>query len=95
MGVKIETTTAAVQGFGNVAQYAIRLYSELGGKVVCVACWDQGDQTSYTYRKKGGVNIEELLTITDRFGGIDKAKAESWATSGSRATPGSNRTSTS
>ena len=77
MGVKIETTTAAVQGFGNVAQYAIRLYSELGGKVVCVACWDQGDQTSYTYRKKGGVNIEELLTITDRFGGIDKAKAES------------------
>jgi len=76
MGVKIEATSAAVQGFGNVAQYAIRLYTELGGKVICVACWDQGDQTSYTYRKKSGINIDELLAVTDRFGGIDKSKAE-------------------
>ena len=76
LGLKIETTSAAVQGFGNVAQYAIKLYTQLGGKVVCVGCWDQGDQTSYTYHKKSGVNIDELLTITDRFGGIDKAKAQ-------------------
>ena len=69
-------TTAAVQGFGNVAQYAIRLYTQLGGKVVCVACWDQADQVSYTYRKTSGVQIDELLAVTDRFGGIDKAKAE-------------------
>jgi glutamate dehydrogenase len=76
LGLKIEATGAAVQGFGNVAQYAIKLYTELGGRVVCVACWDQGDQTSYTYRKRSGINIDELLTITDRFGGIDKAKAQ-------------------
>ena len=69
-------TTASVQGFGNVAQYAIRLYNELGGKVVAVSCWDQGDQTSYTYRKSAGVDIDELMAITDRFGGIDKTKAE-------------------
>ncbi len=74
--VKIEATSAAVQGFGNVAQYAIQLYTQLGGKVLCVACWDQGDQTAYTYRKKSGVNLDELLTITDRFGGIDQVKAE-------------------
>jgi len=76
MGIRIEDTVTAVQGFGNVAQYAIKLISELGGKVICVSCWDQGDQVSYTYRKKAGVNLDELLTITDRFGGIDKVKAE-------------------
>ncbi len=76
LGLKVELTTAAVQGFGNVAQYAIQLYTKLGGKVVCVSCWDQNDQASYTYRKKSGVNLDELLAITDRFGGIDKTKAE-------------------
>jgi glutamate dehydrogenase len=76
MGLKVEATTASIQGFGNVAQYAIQLYSKLGGKVVAVSCWDQNDQASYTYRRKSGVNLEELLAITDRFGGIDKAKAE-------------------
>ncbi|MBM3305098.1 MAG: Glu/Leu/Phe/Val dehydrogenase [Candidatus Aminicenantes bacterium] len=76
LGLDIAKTQAAVQGFGNVAQYAIQLYTKLGGKVVCVSCWDQADQTSYTYRKKSGVSLEELLAITDRFGGIDKAKAQ-------------------
>jgi glutamate dehydrogenase (NAD(P)+) len=75
--IPIESTTAALQGFGNVAQYAIDLYTQLGGKVVCVACWDQGDQASYTYLKKGGISLEELRSITDRFGGIDKGKAQS------------------
>ncbi len=74
--MKPEETTASVQGFGNVAQYAIRKYTELGGKVVCVACWDQNDQTSYTYKKADGIDLDELLGITDRFGGIDKAKAQ-------------------
>ena len=68
-------TRASVQGFGNVAQYAIRLYNKLGGKVICVSCWDQNDQTAYTYLKKDGIDIDELLEITDRFGGIDKKKA--------------------
>ena len=76
LNLKPEKTTASVQGFGNVAQYAIRLYTEMGGKVVCTACWDQNDQTSYTYKKADGFNLDELLNITDRFGGIDKAKAK-------------------
>jgi len=75
MGVKMENTTASVQGFGNVAQYAIRLYHQLGGKTLCVACWDQSDQVSYAYRRKDGIDLEELIGITDRFGGIDKQKA--------------------
>ena len=73
--VDISRTSASVQGFGNVAQHAIRLYDHLGGKVVAIACWDQSDKTSYTFRKKGGIDLKELLDITDKFGGIDKNKA--------------------
>jgi glutamate dehydrogenase (NAD(P)+) len=76
MGVKPENTTASVQGFGNVAQYAIELFEKLGGKTLCVACWDQTDQTSYTYRRKSGIKLDELRGITDRFGGINKTKAK-------------------
>jgi len=68
-------TTASVQGFGNVAQYAIELYTKLGGTVVCVACWDQADQKSYSFMKKTGVDLQQLRSVTDRFGGIDKTKA--------------------
>lgn len=74
-GIELAGTTAAVQGFGNVAQYAIKLFTQLGGKVVCASSWDQEDQTSYTFLKLSGVDADELLSITDRFGGIDKAKA--------------------
>ena len=37
MGIDLAGATAAVQGFGNVSQYAIRLYQQLGGKVIAVA----------------------------------------------------------
>ena len=75
MGLKPQDTTASVQGFGNVAQYAIRLYNQIGGKVVCVSCWDQKDDVSYSFLKKDGIDLDALLTITDRFGGIQKEKA--------------------
>jgi glutamate dehydrogenase len=75
LGITPDSTTASVQGFGNVAQYAVRLYNQLGGKVVCVSSWDQGDQVSYSFRRLSGVDLDELLGITDRFGGIDKKKA--------------------
>ena len=51
-------TKASVQGFGNVAQYAIELYQQIWGKVVCVSCWDQKDQTSYSFAKKDGIDLE-------------------------------------
>ncbi len=75
LGVRISDTTASVQGFGNVAQYAIELYQQLGGRVVCVSCWDQNAHTSFAYRKASGVDLEELLGITDAFGGIDGDRA--------------------
>ena len=74
--IKPRDTTASVQGFGNVAQYAIELYHRLGGKVVCVSCWDQKDEVSYSYVKPEGIDLEELRSITDHFGGIDKIRAK-------------------
>ena len=76
LGLAPEKTSAAVQGFGNVAQYAVELYQQLGGRVVCVSCWDQRDQASYTFVKPDGVDLDELRGITDRFGGIDKGRAK-------------------
>ncbi len=75
LGIRPENTTASTQGFGNVAQHAGQLYEQMGGKIVCVSCWDQNEQIAYSYYKKDGVSLKELLTITDRFGGIDKGKA--------------------
>ncbi len=75
LGMKPADTVAAVQGFGNVAQYAVELYQRLGGQVICVSSWDEGDQRAYTFRKKDGVDLAVLRKMTDRFGGIDKKKA--------------------
>ncbi|HNZ47758.1 MAG TPA: Glu/Leu/Phe/Val dehydrogenase [Candidatus Hydrogenedentes bacterium] len=83
--IDIAGCTASVQGFGNVAQYAIQLFQAYGGIVTCVACWDQTDKVSYTYRKKDGVDLAFLLSITNRYGGIDKAQA---AANGYEVLPG-------
>jgi len=76
LGIPIAQTTASVQGFGNVAQHAIELYQMLSGRVTCVSCWDQAEQTSYSFIKRDGVDLGKLREITDRFGGIDKNKAQ-------------------
>jgi glutamate dehydrogenase (NAD(P)+) len=76
LGIDVKGTRASVQGFGNVAQYAIRLYTQIGGTVTCVACWDQTDQAAYSFRRESGVDVDQLVSISDRFGGIDKARAK-------------------
>ena len=75
LDIRPENTAASVQGFGNVAQYAIELYHRVGGRVIAVSCWDQAEQCSYTYRKREGIDLQQLLSITDRFGGINKSRA--------------------
>ena len=67
---------AAMQGFGNVTQYAAIGFIELlGGKVACVSCWDRKNKCAYTYSKEGGIDPHFLLTITDEYGTIDKEEA--------------------
>ncbi len=76
LNIDIENTTASFQGFGNVSQYGIKLYNELGGKVTCVSSWNQHEQKAYAFKKADGIDLEQLLSITNRFGEIDKAKAK-------------------
>jgi glutamate dehydrogenase len=76
LDMRPEATTASVQGFGNVGQNAIRLYRQIGGKVVCISSWNQADQTSYAFRKKPEIDFDALLGITNPFGDIDKNKAQ-------------------
>jgi glutamate dehydrogenase (NAD(P)+) len=67
---------AAIQGFGNVSQYASIGFAELlGGKVACVSYWDRADRKSYTVSHPKGINAAFLQTITDIYGTIDKDKA--------------------
>jgi glutamate dehydrogenase (NAD(P)+) len=86
MGVNPKDVVASVQGFGNVAQHAVELFQQLGGKVIAVSCWDQQERQSYCFRRKAGVDLSVLRKLTDRFGGINKTKA---AEAGYEILPGS------
>ena len=58
-------------GVGNVAQHAIRRFVALGGTVSAVSSWDLKEGSAYTYERAGGVDVDQLLRITDKFGSID------------------------
>jgi len=76
--LKLDPTksVAALQGFGNVSQYAAIGFNEiLGGKVACVSCWDRDDRKAYTYSHPDGVSARFLQSITDQYGTIDQEKA--------------------
>jgi glutamate dehydrogenase len=69
-------SVAAIQGFGNVSQYAAIGFTELlGGKVACVSYWDRDDREAYTVSHADGINPRFLQSITDIYGSIDKDKA--------------------
>jgi glutamate dehydrogenase (NAD(P)+) len=75
LGIDIKKTTASFQGFGNVSQFAVDLYTKLGGKAIAVSCWNNEEKKSYTYKKMSGVTYNELISITNKFGEIDVNKA--------------------
>jgi len=68
-------TTASVQGFGTVAQHAIELYTQIGGKVTCVSSWDPDAGSPVAFRKLDGIDLQELRQSSDRLGNINPAKA--------------------
>jgi len=77
LGIDGKKTTVALQGFGNVSQYAaINFMKMIGGKVMAVACWDNNDKKSYTFSNPDGIDPKFLQTITDQYGTIDKEKAK-------------------
>ena len=76
LGMDSAKSVAAIQGFGNVAQYAaIGFIEQLGGKVACVSYWDREDKKSYTVSHPDGIDPHFLQSITDIYGAIDKDKA--------------------
>jgi len=76
LNIDPKNSVAAIQGFGNVAQYAsIGFVELLGGRVACVSCWDRNEKKSFTYSHKDGVNGRFLFSITDQYGTINKQKA--------------------
>jgi glutamate dehydrogenase (NAD(P)+) len=67
---------AAIQGFGNVSQYAAIGFKEiLGGQVACVSYWDREDRMPYTVSHPKGIDPVYLQSITDGYGTIDKDRA--------------------
>jgi glutamate dehydrogenase (NAD(P)+) len=76
LNLKPENTTASIQGFGNVAQYAVELYHKIGGMVVSVSSWDPTDNKTFCCRKKSGIRFDELKSISDPFGTINRNKAQ-------------------
>jgi glutamate dehydrogenase len=63
-----KNSVAAIQGFGNVSQYAsVGFVEMLGGTVACVSCWDRHEKKAFTYSKKGGIDPRFLLSIVDEY----------------------------
>ncbi|MCP4568815.1 MAG: Glu/Leu/Phe/Val dehydrogenase [FCB group bacterium] len=75
-GLRPDKVTVSLQGFGTVGQHCARLLEQIGCRIICVACWNQHDQMAYSFRKNEGIYIKDLLSITNRFGEIEKNKAE-------------------
>ena len=78
LGIQIKGATASIQGAGNVGQYALDLFTKLGGIVVAISCWDNADKVPYTYRCKDGIKFEQLISAIDKFGTICQAKAKNY-----------------
>ena len=77
LGIDPTKNTAALQGYGNVSQYAAIGFKEiLGGKVMAVSYWDRNDRKSYTISNEKGIDPRFLQGITDQYGAIDKEKAK-------------------
>ncbi|MFQ5616352.1 MAG: Glu/Leu/Phe/Val dehydrogenase dimerization domain-containing protein, partial [Anaerolineales bacterium] len=71
-----EKSVAAIQGFGNVAQYVAIGFTEFfKGTVACVSYWDREDRNTYTISRANGVDPRFLQTVTDPYGCIDKNRA--------------------
>ena len=78
LGLRLKKSTCSIQGAGNVAQYALDLFTKYGGKCIAISCWDNKDKKAYTYKCKDGIDFQKLLASIDKFGTIDPAKAKSY-----------------
>jgi glutamate dehydrogenase len=71
------------------------LFTQLGGKVVCVSSWDQADQTSYTFRKLAGRRLRRAARHHRQVRRHRQGEGARLGYEVLPATTGSSRTSTS
>jgi len=76
LGIDIKNATASFQGFGNVSQFAIRLFNQYGGTVKAVASWNNKLQKAFTVKSDAGIDVDKLFGITNQFGEIDLEAAK-------------------
>jgi glutamate dehydrogenase len=75
IGLPIGTSSASIQGFGNVGRHAAERYAALGGRVVAISAWDRLSGSAYTYRDIAGIDVRALVAITDAFGSVEPSRA--------------------
>jgi glutamate dehydrogenase (NAD(P)+) len=75
MGKDLRNASASIQGFNEIAQTVIRLFSHNGGTVRSLSFWDDEDQMNYTLRNEDGVDVGALMHITTKKGTIHKERA--------------------
>ncbi len=80
LNIDFKDATLSIQGAGNVASYAVKKFTEYGGKVIAISCWDANDKKAYTYSSEDGINPEDLFApdTLDKFGTINQEKAKSF-----------------
>jgi glutamate dehydrogenase (NAD(P)+) len=80
LNINFEEATASIQGAGNNAQYCCEKFTEYGGKVIAMSCWDPNDRKAYTYSCDEGINPKDLFApgTLDKFGTINPEKAKSF-----------------
>jgi glutamate dehydrogenase/leucine dehydrogenase len=64
LGINLQTSTVAVQGFGNAGQYASLMLEEMGAKVVAVS-----DSQAGVYNKNG-IHIGSLRKHKEKMGSV-------------------------
>ena len=95
LNLKPENTTASIQGFGNVAQYAVELYHKIGGTVICVSSWDPADNKTFCCRKNPEFCLMSSSRSAIRSAPSIGSRPRTWDMKSFPATHGWNRMSTS
>lgn len=75
LDIDITKTTASMQGFGNVGEYAAVLYTKLGGTLTTISYYDAKSKKSYCVHKKDGIDVMVLRECKDSYGSIMQDKA--------------------
>jgi glutamate dehydrogenase len=75
IGLHPDKARASIQGFGAVGRHAATLLSQLGIEVACVATWDPKEHRSLAFTRDGGVDVADLVSVTDSAGTVDRVRA--------------------